>query len=153
MALSGHVPEYLAKAASDFLVEGNGTTDYTVNGECSGCGECCTSFLPLLRDEVPKLMSLASRFEPYMPTGNAGDISLMCPFLWERGGGKICRIYDDRPAICRAFKCDWDIAGKIQCACLREGIDVFAFERDDVVDMDLWELFGGRERWYGPIGV
>ena len=152
MALSEYVPEHLAKAASDYLMEnGGGPTDYTVDGECSMCGECCTCFLPLLRSEVPRLEKLAEGLVPYMPkSGNRGiDLSLMCPFLWKRGSRLICRIYDQRPAICRAYRCDWDAQGKIQCRALCEGIDVFAFERDDVVDMDAWELFGGRGRWQG----
>ncbi len=150
MALSDKIPDKLARAAQEHINEyGSGPTDYTVDGKCSKCGECCACFLPLLKREIPVLKTLARSMRPYMPkSGNGGvDISLLCPFLWEHDGGLVCRIYDQRPAICRAYRCDWDVQGKIQCRALCVGIDAFAFDNDEVVDMDMWELFGGRGEW------
>ena len=38
-------------------------TDYTINGECSGCGKCCTNILPLSQKEIQKIKSYIGQYK------------------------------------------------------------------------------------------
>ena len=85
-----------------------GCYNYTKNGECSKCGECCSALLPLKRSEVVKLRRIIKErnIKPHcVPKVVAVNpmFDLTCPFLTDNHE---CSIYDDRPYICRVFKCD-----------------------------------------------
>ena len=86
----------------------HGVYDYTVNGECSGCGECCSDLLPISAKEIKiirrymknhHITEEVNRF-PY----SSFLINAKCPFRSDRD--KKCLIYEVRPAICRDFRCD-----------------------------------------------
>ncbi len=77
-------------------------TNYTNNGICSRCGECCSEFLPLDEKEMEEI-------EKYLRTHkvkrhNKGKNNFRCPFRNDEK--KICEIYKVRPQICQVFKCD-----------------------------------------------
>ena len=79
--------------------------DFTVDGKCSNCGECCSDFLPMSQAEVVRIKS-------YMKSNNIKEqrhnfmsgVDLTCPFRDE--ANKKCIIYSVRPAICRQFMCN-----------------------------------------------
>lgn len=85
-----------------------GCYNFTKNGECSKCGNCCSTLLPLKSSEIEKLKRIIKtrNLKPHeqprvLRTEPMFDLT--CPFLTDEHE---CSIYDDRPYICRIFKCD-----------------------------------------------
>lgn len=86
----------------------NGVTDYTKDGECSGCGQCCSNYLPLSIKECFRIREYVRRKHiaecvNRPPTADPVQ-DWTCPFRDSVRG--ICTIYEIRPAICRDFRCD-----------------------------------------------
>lgn len=117
--------------------EKRGVTDFTVDGQCSGCGQCCSDLLPLSRAEI-------DRIHRYIKSHNirehhnyvlAEGFDLTCPF--RDNVNRVCAIYSVRPDICREFRCDYDPA-KI------EADKAMFHSRHDVVSMR-HEFFGGDD--------
>ena len=80
-------------------------TDYTINGECSGCGRCCTNILPLSQKEIQKIKSYIGQYKVTPVNRNnvlTKEYSKVCPFLSKENK---CNIYKVRPEICRRFIC------------------------------------------------
>ena len=86
----------------------NGVYDYTKDGECSRCGNCCSNLLPVSAKE-------AKRIREYVRRNHIGECvnrpptaepveDWTCPF--RDNMKKICTVYEVRPAICRDFRCD-----------------------------------------------
>lgn len=83
----------------------HGCYNFTKNGECSKCGNCCSALLPLTQTEINKLKKIIKtrHIKPHTQPVVVQAIDLSCPFLTD---DNLCQIYDDRPYICRIFKCD-----------------------------------------------
>lgn len=84
-------------------------TDFTINGECSNCGGCCTNFLPMTPDEYNIIKSFIRKHgikDAYQPSYILKDqqINLVCPFRNEDTCR--CNIYEVRPKVCRLFICN-----------------------------------------------
>lgn len=87
--------------------------DFTNNGKCSGCGACCSRFLPVSQKEINQIHRYIEKhgikqqehgtavLKPPFFDGN-------CPFLDETKKEKKCAIYDVRPLICRDYLCTKD---------------------------------------------
>jgi Fe-S-cluster containining protein len=79
--------------------------DYTVNGVCSNCGECCTALLPVTYKELLTIKKYIKRYDITPKTTprilKDTTLDLTCPFR----SGSVCMIYDVRPNICKAFLC------------------------------------------------
>lgn len=81
-------------------------TDYTCNGNCSKCGECCGAILPLDQEDL-------DRIEKYVLENSIHSIAaslilqnkLQCPY-YTGNKEKGCAIYPARPKVCRLYKCD-----------------------------------------------
>ena len=86
----------------------DGVYDYTKDGECSGCGNCCSDLLPLSAKECARIREYVRRKhiqECVNRPPTAGPVQdWTCPF--RDNMRKICTIYEVRPAICRDFRCD-----------------------------------------------
>ena len=84
-------------------------TDYTVNGECSNCGECCGAILPVTGKELKAIRRYVKKhhIKP-VRHGMMGmtnqAIDLTCPF--RDNTARKCLIYEVRPWICREYRCD-----------------------------------------------
>lgn len=76
-------------------------------GDCRGCGECCSRFLPLTLADRVRLKTFV-RAHGIDPVPERADIDLLCPFLSEE---RECLVYEARPEICRAYRCDRHAAG------------------------------------------
>lgn len=86
----------------------NGVYDFTKDGKCSGCGSCCSRFLPVSGKEVKTIRRYVQKKKiqeqrHIYPTASPQD-DWTCPFRSERE--RKCLIYEVRPAICRDFQCD-----------------------------------------------
>ena len=76
--------------------------DYTVKGNCSSCGECCSDILHLDKDEIEKIDKYLKKHK--ISQHNKGKNNIKCPFRNETF--KKCDIYEVRPYICQIFKCN-----------------------------------------------
>lgn len=75
---------------------------YLYTGDCRGCGECCSRFLPVSPFDRVRLEAYVRRngIEPAEPRA---ECDLLCPYLTD---GRECAVYAARPEICRAYRCD-----------------------------------------------
>lgn len=85
-----------------------GVYDFTQNGECSNCGQCCSRFLPMSRKEAKSIKRYIQKHKikeqrHILPVAGAVQ-DWTCPFRSEAECK--CLIYEARPAICRDFRCD-----------------------------------------------
>lgn len=80
-------------------------TNFTCNGKCSGCGQCCGDILHLTKKEIKEIDKYLKthKVEP-TPRSIMVDYDNTCPF--RDNANKICKIYEVRPEICRVYKCD-----------------------------------------------
>lgn len=69
------------------------------NFECKCCGNCCSNFLPLSKEEL-RIMKILAKKENKHPL--IKDWYSRCPFL---NNNNKCDIYEDRPLICREYDC------------------------------------------------
>ena len=115
----------------------SGEYDYTKNGECTGCGRCCSDLLPLCDEEIAVIRKYIRRkkIEPckHLPPTMYPKEDDTCPFRDD--AKKICTIYEVRPMICREFKCDYP----------RKGIRL----NGDVIDVTKYSLRRVRETFFG----
>lgn len=86
----------------------HGVYDFTVNGECSQCGGCCSDLLPVSSKEIKEIRRYVKKHHikeciHRLPVTET-TFDLTCPFRDDEK--KICTIYAVRPAICRDFQCD-----------------------------------------------
>lgn len=100
---------YVARAAHAILCRKTEVTDL-YKGDCRGCGECCSRFLPLSHYDLRRLKPyvLEHGIKPHEPRG---EVDLMCPWLTD---GKECAVYVARPEVCRAYRCDLHKRGEIR---------------------------------------
>lgn len=86
----------------------SGVYDFTVDGECLNCGQCCSNFLPVSAKEIKNIHRYIKKnkiFEQKHLVPVLGPvIDLTCPF--RDNSKRVCAIYAVRPAICRDFRCD-----------------------------------------------
>ena len=86
----------------------SGIWDFTKDGECSNCGQCCSDFLPVSEKEIQTIRRYIKRNNikeqiHFLPTARP-IFDMTCPFRNDRE--RRCDIYEVRPAICRDFQCD-----------------------------------------------
>lgn len=86
----------------------NGVYDFTKDGECSSCGACCSSLLPISEKELKVIKRYVKKNhikpQKHIPPTVEPTFDLTCPFRDDNN--RICIIYSLRPQICRSFKCD-----------------------------------------------
>lgn len=100
-----------------------GIYDFTNNGDCSSCGQCCSNFIPLSCDEIIRIKKYIKShgIKPcnhFLPTVDPLP-DMTCPF--RDNNKKICTIYKIRPVICREFKCDKAKKGFKPCKEILDG--------------------------------
>lgn len=86
----------------------SGVFDFTVDGACSNCGECCSDFLPISQGEIARIKAYIRKHDikaekHFLPTVKP-TLDMTCPF--RDNAERRCKIYPIRPAICRDFRCD-----------------------------------------------
>ena len=78
----------------------SGVTDFTENGKCSNCGQCCSDILPVSESEIRTIRKYIKRHnirEAKFVVGPLANqaINLVCPFRNEKD--RKCNIYEVRP--------------------------------------------------------
>lgn len=96
----------------DKMVEefNNGTYDLTCDGKCTGCGACCSNFLPMTNDEIKTIKRYITKnkiieHSHTLPLAEP-TIDMTCPFLNDSKSCDKCEIYEVRPKVCREFICN-----------------------------------------------
>lgn len=87
----------------------SGVFDFTKDGKCIGCGQCCSALLPISEKELKRLHRYAEKkhIKPvYSIERASARLDLTCPFLDTTKVNNKCMVYPYRPEICRKFKCD-----------------------------------------------
>ena len=98
----------LMAATLHAALQGDDVTDLYA-GDCRGCGECCSRFLPTSPFDRARLGAYVRRrgIEPAEPRA---EYDLLCPYLTD---GRECAVYAARPEICRAYRCDRHKRGEL----------------------------------------
>ena len=96
--------------------------DFTKDGKCSGCGNCCTNLLPMSKKEVAAIHKYIKKHgikecRHLLPVAKPA-IDMTCPF--RNNDKRICAIYEVRPEICRQFICDNEKRAKNNRKLLRQ---------------------------------
>lgn len=92
----------------DVLSKDNKVMDYTFQGQCSNCGNCCNDVLPLTNGDINRIKQYIKK-NNIKPINHAlrilsiRNIDVMCPFRNEEE--KKCNIYEVRPLVCKRFSC------------------------------------------------
>ena len=86
----------------------SGVWDYTKEGHCSNCGNCCADLLPISEAEIRKIKKYIREHnikeQIHRPPTVNSVWDLTCPF--RNNKERRCEIYPVRPLICKEFKCD-----------------------------------------------
>lgn len=87
----------------------HGVHDCTINGKCSGCGDCCSNILPLMKKEIIEIKKYIKEHDIKKQEHrsfylSADTIDMACPFCDINKELK-CTIYPVRPSICKIFLC------------------------------------------------
>lgn len=125
-------------------------TDFTINGKCSQCGQCCSNLLPLSDKEIARIKAYIKKHGIKEQRHNAlMTVDMTCPFRDERN--KKCLIYDIRPEICRVFQCNQErdeiVANKMRM----HGVNNVVLMRNEFfgntedLDFVIGEVLGVRE--------
>ena len=80
-------------------------TNFTKNGECSNCGQCCGDILHLSKKEIKIIDNYLKKHEIKATSRCIFSVyDNTCPFRDNKN--KKCKIYEVRPDICKVYKCD-----------------------------------------------
>lgn len=106
--------------------------NYTENGKCSSCGNCCGNLLPMSRKEIDAIRKYIQKNAikecKHLPPVAKEPYDMTCPF--RDNDQKICVIYPVRPAICRAFICDSEKRAKHNRSLLRQTREIVAVREE-----------------------
>ena len=85
----------------------HGVYDFTKNGKCSQCGQCCANFLPMSEKELKIIKRYVKKYhikpqKHFAPTIEP-TLDLTCPL--RNDAEQKCMCYEVRPQICRSFLC------------------------------------------------
>ena len=79
---------------------------FTIDGKCSKCGQCCGAILPVTPQEVERIRKYIEKNNikpvPTLKILATKTIDLTCPF-YEKSK---CLVYEVRPRICKDFMCN-----------------------------------------------
>ena len=83
---------------------GENARDYTCNGKCSNCGNCCIPWLPITKKEYKKIKDYIEQhnIKP-VPLKEGNNYYMDCCFHDREN--KRCTIYEVRPEVCKNFIC------------------------------------------------
>lgn len=92
--------------------------NFTRDGECTGCGSCCSNLLPMNGKEIKEIRRYIRKHDikecRRMFPAVKQPLDMTCPFLDISKGKDKCRIYPVRPFVCREFICDNEQRAKVK---------------------------------------
>ena len=124
----------MAKAMEDFK---NGTCNFTDDGKCIQCGECCSNYLPMTEREIRIIKAYIKkngiRPHSHITPTRFPTLDFTCPFLNGQKEKEKCDIYKVRPLVCQEFICDPEKRKPLTT-------------KDRFYTVDVRETFFGKER-------
>ncbi|MBR3645646.1 MAG: YkgJ family cysteine cluster protein [Lachnospiraceae bacterium] len=122
----------------------HGVYDFTKDGKCISCGQCCSNLIPISAKEIKNIKRYIKKKhikeqKHNYPISNE-IIDMTCPFRSEKE--QKCLIYEIRPEICRDFQCNKP----------REQVEMskkLLHKRYEICDMR--QTFYGEEGWHEQI--
>ena len=101
---------YIVSNGESYMQRADNVGNFTCNGKCSGCGSCCTAFLPMTDGEINAIKRYIREHD--IKPCNHGfrapltkpAVDMICPFRDDKH--RICTIYEVRPLICKAYQCN-----------------------------------------------
>lgn len=82
--------------------------NFTVDGKCCGCGNCCSNMLPMSQKEIDAIHKYIKKYSikacKHLILAARQPYDMVCPF--RDNDNKVCTIYPVRPEICKQFVCD-----------------------------------------------
>ena len=116
MAINCSMLEVVRKGMEDNIY------NFTKDGKCSGCGNCCSNLLPMSRKEIDAIRKYIKKHgikeSRHLFPLKEQAFDLTCPFRSNDKG--ICTIYEVRPEICKQFICDSEKRAKHNRALLKQ---------------------------------
>lgn len=133
------------------MLNNNKIENFTCNGKCSGCGNCCTDFLPMSIAEVKRITSYLNAHPEIKEQTHIhnNDMHIKCAFRDEVNNK--CLIYPVRPQICRKFLCcqklDTIIKTRdtIQASCFYNRMDFKTMQMSNMISTHA--LFFDNYQW------
>lgn len=124
-----------------YIKEGYIGEDFTCNGKCSKCGECCGIVLPIDQDDANKIQNyvIENRIFPQRQI-LIMKCKLQCPY-YTGNREKGCSIYEARPKICRFYQCN-------KTPGLKDMI-----EMKDAIPVDMWAFAQAIEKEMKKNGI
>ena len=92
---------------NEFMSEERKVSDFTIDGKCSNCGNCCNALLPISDKEIKIIKNYVNskKIKPVVINHPIAHlIDLTCPFRDDLN--KKCLIYEVRPLVCKQFICN-----------------------------------------------
>lgn len=137
-----------------------GIINYTCNGECSRCGECCSDMLPMTQMEIIRIAKYIqkNKIKPQCKIRLFPEIvaDMLCPFFDKTQ--RKCLVYEVRPDICRKFICsnsEQKIYNDKRNVYNKSGvIDIsmhHTFVRDEKIKQFLEQLFSSNPAFAGKM--
>ncbi len=87
----------------------HGVYDLTDNGKCTGCGACCSRYLPISKAEIKRIKRYVreNNIQPHVIPKVFGQpmVDHTCPFMRMDVSKERCMIYPVKPEICTEFIC------------------------------------------------
>jgi len=121
--------------------------DFTDNGKCRDCGNCCGNIIPIADKDVERIRKYIEEhgIRPSKPLFLKGPFSGPtihndCPFLLDRDDHR-CAIYSVRPAICRMYTCHKNYKKEIN----REDVEILASGGFDLINRNMYVTFFPEE--------
>ena len=92
------------------MINNTEVTDFTIDGKCSECGNCCTRALALSNKEINTIKAYIKRHGIKEQIHSVNVLAercydWTCPFLDDTKPNHKCTIYEVRPLLCRDFNC------------------------------------------------
>ena len=89
---------------------GTDARDYTCNGKCSNCGNCCIPWCPITKEEYKIIKTYIKKHNikpvPLYTKNTEGLVdSYFLDCCFHDRLNKKCLIYEVRPEVCRNFSC------------------------------------------------
>lgn len=113
---------------------------YTPNGSCEGCGQCCSSFIPMSAFDMVRLSAYVIKHGIRPHKRMDRRIDLTCPYLTTSTNR--CSVYPARPEVCRAYRCDkqiWEMPAFYGAESMQE-VDMLVFAKTQAAAYD--DFFG-----------
>lgn len=120
--------------------------DFTCNGICSKCGECCGVILPLDQEDVDIIAKYVLKNKIHSIAATLiMENKLQCPY-YTGNKNKGCIIYEARPKICKYYKCDKKGASIEEINSMKNVVPVYMWKLAKELDKDLEKLERKKNR-------